>query len=480
MAQRSAFNDAEPQLGETSPSGAALRRAIRLSYVAAIVWAIGNALSSGMLLIYLAQELGAQGTAVSFLQSAPALLGLLRLFTPIVITRFHGTKRTCLIWSAVAYALLFAVPTLVAFAQQDEHRRLSLGVLIGLLCVHQLIEQVATVALWTWLADLVPRRIRGRYFARRNMLQLVFIIPTLLLSGEYIDRATKADRELAAPTLSASTAETTPRAKPLAPRPYAATIVVGAVLLAASLVPLSAIPAVEPKSRAAAWSGHADRPSWRRLVASLFDPASRRLLLYGCWFSFFNGLFLIAQNILPRGVLGLGLADMNRMQTAMRVGQIGVSAWAGPWSDRRGNRPVLVLCQLLVGAAPLFYFIASPNQPYWLYGAWLLWSAYAGINICLPNLTLRLAPPAERSAHLATYHALTSLCFVVGSLAGGYAFDHFVPRSIALAGGSLTKFQLFFLLAFVLRSAGAAIVASVPEPGAVRWRDLLARSTSRE
>jgi len=479
VAQRSAFNDAEPQLGEAAPRGAALRRAIRLSYVAAIVWAVGNALSSGMLLIYLAQELGAQGTAVSFLQSAPALLGLLRLFTPIVITRFHGTKRTCLIWSAVAYALLFAVPTLVAFAQQDEHRRLSLGVLIGLLCVHQLIEQVATVALWTWLADLVPRRIRGRYFARRNMLQLVFIIPTLLLSGEYIDRETAAAR-VQAPSGAKPLVPKPLVPKPLVPEPYATTIVVGAVLLAASLVPLAAIPAVDSKSHTATSTIPIEQPSWRRLVASLFDPAARRLLLYGCWFSFFNGLFLIAQNILPRGVLGLGLADMNRMQTAMRVGQIGVSAWAGPWSDRRGNRPVLVLCQLLVGAAPLFYFIASPNQPYWLYGAWLLWSAYAGINICLPNLTLRLAPPAERSAHLATYHALTSLCFVVGSLAGGYAFDHFVPRSIALAGGSLTKFQLYFLLAFVLRSAGAAIVASVPEPGAVRWRDLLARSTSRE
>jgi len=474
VAQRSAFNDAEPRLGEVAPRGAALRRAIRLSYVAAIVWAVGNVLSSGMLLIYLAQELGAQGTAVSFLQSAPALLGLLRLFTPIVIARFHGTKRTCLIWSAAAYALLFAVPTLVAFAQQGEHRRVALGVLIGLLCVHQLIEQVATVALWTWLADLVPRRIRGRYFSRRNMLQLVFIIPTLLLSGEYIDRETAAAR-VQAPSGAKPLVP-----KPLVPEPYAMTIVVGAVLLAASLVPLGAIPAVNSKSHAPTSTVPVDQPAWRRLVASLFDPTARRLLLYGCWFSFFNGLFLIAQNILPRGVLGLGLADMNRMQTAMRVGQIGVSAWAGPWSDRRGNRPVLVLCQLLVGAAPLFYFIASPNQPYWLYGAWLLWSAYAGINICLPNLTLRLAPPAERSAHLATYHALTSLCFVIGSLAGGYAFDHFVPRSIDLAGWSLTKFQLYFLLAFVLRSAGAAIVASVPEPGAVRWRDLLARKTSRE
>lgn len=136
---------------------------------------------------------------------------------------------------------------------------------------------------------------------------------------------------------------------------------------------------------------------------------------------------------------------------------------------------MLVLCQLLIGVAPLFYFLATPNQPYWLYGAWLLWSAYAGINVCLPNLTMRLAEPEHRSSHLAAYHAFTSVFFVVGSLAGGYVFDRLTSESIELLGRSCGKFQLYFLLAFILRSAGAAIVATVPDPGAARWSDVIAR-----
>lgn len=304
------------RISETAPRGAVLRRAIRLSYVAAVIWAVGNALSSGFLLIYLAQELGANGTQVAFLQSAPALLGLLRLFTPIAIARLHGTKRTCLIWSVAAYLLLFAVPAIVAFGRQEGNGNIAVGTLIALLCVHQLIEQVATVALWTWLADLVPRRLRRRYFARRNILQLAFIIPTLLISGDTIDRRVKAERAPAATNSAAS------NVKPSAPTPYAEAIVLGGILLSASLLPLLAIPAVGPKGRTVNGAQHAERPSLRMLLASLYDPAARRLLLYGCWLSFFNGLFLIAQNIFPKGVLKLGLADMNRMQTAMRVGQI--------------------------------------------------------------------------------------------------------------------------------------------------------------
>lgn len=69
----------------------ALREAIRLSYIAAVLWA-ANVLSSGLLLVYLARSLGATGLQVSLLQAAPALVGLLRLFTPALILRFGSAS----------------------------------------------------------------------------------------------------------------------------------------------------------------------------------------------------------------------------------------------------------------------------------------------------------------------------------------------------------------------------------------------------
>lgn len=450
------------------PHGDALRRAIRRSYIAAALWACGNTLSSGLLLVFLAQELGGGGKQIAYLQVAPALFGLLRLFSPLLIGRFGGTKRTCVGLSIAAYALLFAVPTIVELGREGGRRAEALSTLIALFCVHQLLEQIATIALWTWLIDLVPRRLRGRYFSRRNMLQLPIVIATLLASGWYIDRAVAAERASLAAGLGVVS---------YAPAHYATLIAGGAVLLMASLAPLATMPAAEPIDRGAP---QVSRFRFRTLIASLFEPAARRLLLYGCWFSLFNGLFQIAQNIYPKGVLKLSLRDVNAMQTVMRLGQIGVSAWAGPTSDRCGNRPVVVLCQLLVGAAPLFYFLASPNSPYWLYGAWILWSAYAGINICVPNLVFRLAPPAERSAHYATYQAVTSLFLVAGTLIGGYAFDglgqpftlELFGFSIQFRGFSYDKFATFFLAAFIMRSLGAVIVATVPEAGAKRVVEL--------
>jgi MFS family permease len=467
---------AEPHSG--GPHGVALRRAIRFSYIAAVVWACGNAIASSILFSYLIQELGAKGRQLAYLQVIPALFGLLRLLTPLVIERLHGTKRTYLALSAAAYALLFAIPSAIEFGRETASRPAAISLLIGIYCVHQLLEQVAVIALWTWLTDLVPRRLRGRIFARRNIWKLVIVIPTLLASGFYIDRAIAAEREAATAARDASLAtDVAAKPVPIPARPYAAAhysalINISAVLMLVSLAPLIAVPQGATTQIA---TPSKQRPGLRTLVASLREPGALRLVVYGCWFSFFNGLFTAAQFVFPKAVLNLGLGTINAMQTTMRVGQIGFSAWAGRASDRCGNRPVIVVSQLLVGAAPLFYFLAAPNSPYWLYGAWILWSAYAGINICVPNLTFRLVPPSQRSALYATYQALSGLLFAVGALAGGFAFDYVITKELIDAGDSLPRFGLFFLAAFVLRSTGAAIVATVPEPGAKRVSELFAR-----
>ncbi|MBL9082937.1 MAG: MFS transporter [Planctomycetales bacterium] len=430
---------------------ARLRTALRRSYLAAVLWAAGNALSSGLLLVYMVRALGASGLQVSLLLAAPALVGLLRLFTPALVAGLGSAKRVCLVLSFAAYGLLAVVPLLlVATASRlsdDAMREAVVNGLLAILCVHQLLEQIATVALWSWLGDLVPRRLRGRYFARRNTLQLLVLLPLFPAGGYAVDYLRQ--HVLTTPGLA-----------------HAAAIAVGTLLLLISLVPLTAMPASRPGAKPLQ-NSLVDRLSIRTLFAQMVQPlrqqSSRRLLLYGCWFSLFNGLFSTAQNIFPKAVLGLELAAMNVMQATMRLGQVGVSVIAGPVSDRRGNRPVLVVCQLLVGTAPLFYLAATPAHPYVIYGAWVLWSAYAGINICLPNLTMRLAPRGDHTAHLAAYQALTSVFLTVGTLTGGWLFDRYVGRTWAVGPWALDRYSLSFLLAWITRTAGAAIVATVPE-----------------
>jgi MFS family permease len=201
-----------------------------------------------------------------------------------------------------------------------------LAILITVYCLHQLLEQIATVALWTWLGDLVPRRLLGRYFGRRTVIQLLVTIAALLASD-----AIKNGVLAVAPDLSVLS--------------YAVLTAVGTLCYFAALVPRGLRPAVAPR-RPTRESSLAEIP------APLRHAPSRRLLLYGCWFSFFNGLTSVPQSIYPRAVLKLQFGDVLWMQTAMRIGQMALSPIIGRTSDRYGNVPWLIVSQLAVGARP--------------------------------------------------------------------------------------------------------------------------------
>jgi hypothetical protein len=51
------------------------------------------------------------------------------------------------------------------------------------------------------------------------------------------------------------------------------------------------------------------------------------------------------------------------------------------------------VCLLLVATGPLFYLAATPEDWWWIVGAWVVWIAYAGLNVCLPNLLLMPGRP---------------------------------------------------------------------------------------
>ncbi|MBX3411125.1 MAG: hypothetical protein KF708_00295 [Pirellulales bacterium] len=405
----------------------ARRRAMRLAIVNGTLWYAGNALTTGTLVIYLALDLGARGMSLSLILAAPALSGLLRLLTPRLIVSLGGAKRASVQLFSLSYGILSLLPGLIFLPD-----RAAIAGLIVLLCVHQTLEYMGTVSLWTWLGALVPRRVRGRYFARRQMWQLAVAIPLILAGGMFAD-------------LWRETFPAAARAWSLLA--YVIPFATGCLLLVGSIVPLTAMPPLELSARAAMPSGVSLTRVWQ-------SASFRRLLYFGCWLSLANGVVQTAQNIYPKQVLQLPVLPLETMRVGMRIGQIGVSWWTGPLADRYGNRAALIVSQLLLGAAPLFFLAATPAHPWWLAGAWLLWSLYAVQNICLPNLALRLSQEDDFAPYLSMYFATTGLCYAAATVFGGWMYDRLAAQAhFTLAGLELDHFQVIFLGSWITRTA---------------------------
>ena len=46
----------------------------------------------------------------------------------------------------------------------------------------------------------------------------------------------------------------------------------------------------------------------------------------------------------------------------MRTGQLAIAPWVGRMVDRVGNRPIMVVSQLITATGPLFFLLASKDD----------------------------------------------------------------------------------------------------------------------
>jgi MFS family permease len=418
------------------------RRARRLAVWNGAIWAIGNGLASTTLVIYLARELHVErlGLGIGLIVAAPQITGLLRLGAPALIERLGGRKRFCLAGFLLSALLLLVLPWVCAPGRLPSSGW-SLAALVLLWCFYHLFQYLATVGLWSWLADVAPLPIRGRFFGWRERWFMAGEALAAITAGLFVWKVQQVYPEL--------------------PKwiPYGIAAGLGAGFMLAALIPLFLMPAVsrEPVRR------HQD--NWRALLEPFVDTRFLPLLIFGCWFSFFNGLTQSAQNYYPMQILGISLFLSLALPTGMRLGQWGASPWLGRLADRFGNRPVMIVSQLLVAAGLLFFAVATPQHWAWLTGAWALWVAYAGLNVCLPNLMLKLSPPRSSEPYIAAFYAVRGLCYAASTVIGGMLVDHYGAGRLPFGIDHwFSFFPAVFVFGWAMRSLGVLLLLLVSEP----------------
>jgi MFS family permease len=362
-----------------------------------------------------------------------------------MIGRLADRKRFCLSSYLLSALVLFGLPLAAAPCWRLSPGT-ALAVVVLLWCLYHLLEYLAAVALWAWLADLAPLRVRGRFLGVRERWSV----------------AGQAVAMLAAALFNFLWRGWFPEAVWSG---YAIPGIAGCGFLVASLVPLARMPGLVPTIE------RRQAVPLLTILKPFGDPQFLRYIAFGCWFSFFNGIVQSAQEIFPRQVLNIPLSLRLTLQTGTRVGQLAVSPGLGRWADRIGNRPVLMACLPVIASSMLFFCVASPARWYWIIGVWLAWIAYAGVNVCQPNLMLKLAPAASRPAYVAAYQTASGLCVATAMIAGGVVFDllrqRFGYAPIPLFGEAIAIdiFQAVFLFGFITRTMSVLVLLLVREPG---------------
>ena len=383
---------------------------------------MGNGLVSTMLVVYLAMELGAEGLAVSLILAAPRFAGVLRLGLPTLLARTQRRKSLCVAcFIASGLVLLIMAPLAI-------HR--GVGMLVGGWCLYHLLEYTGTVLLWSWLGDLMPSRVRGR---------LIGVRERWLTIGRVLGMSASFGLAILWPLVAPTDAQWMPLA-------YSAAI--GALLLILAVEPLARMRHLQSKPSAT------PRVTWQAIAHCFADPAYRRLLVFSCSFAVANGLTSAAQNLYPKQVLGIAYAPILILRGIMRAGQAAIAPALGARIDHVGAKRVMLVSQLIVATGPLFYWLATPAARWWIAGAFVVWIAYAGLNVGLDHTKLVLAPPDNNLPALAAYHALGDLAHGVMIIVGGVLYEKLKSND----GTDVALFGWLFLTGWLCRTAVAGLI----------------------
>jgi MFS family permease len=317
--------------------------------------------------------------------------------------------------------------------------------------------------LWvSWMADLVPPRIRGRYFSIRTLgSQVVAVLAPLGVSYALDAWFGGVPRpEGGAPDLAA-----------LQTRGFALVFALGALagLVSGVLLRMQPEPERPPAyvpPLTAGWFAEPFRD--RRFV---------RFLAFVAAFWAVNGIATPFWTPFQLQELGLGYSYVNGWFVALQgTAMVLALPFWGRIADRFGNKPVTALALCLIFTHPLYYVLASsPSRwPLMLCDATSSGIAWAAYNLAVFNLVLKLSPHNRRELYYAAYVTIQGVSTATTSVLAGAGINYLAPR-MPFLGLSLDPRQQIFLATSAGRLGCLVLfLRAVEEPAGQNVRAIVA------
>ncbi|UCH33558.1 MAG: MFS transporter [Armatimonadota bacterium] len=384
-----------------------------------------------------AVRLGANPLMLGLL-SAAAVLGVVA--QPLSSYWVERTGRRKLIFLVAGFiqrplwVLVGALPFLIPSA----HERWRLMALLGLALLSSTLGSAMTPAWISWIAYVIPQRVRARFLGTRFRLGTVTGIIVALVVGWVLDRSSS---YLAFFAIFG----------------FAALMGIGDVLFISFVPRRYEIRASEPPS----------------LISIIFSPwrdaSFRRYLFYAASSAASYGIIGQFATLYLLENLALGKFFTNLY---MLVIPLVIAALLGPAFGRQiayfGNRPVLMLTTMLAILVPVMWGLAGPTSYVLLTAASVVAGVVtAALTVAELNMLFTMTPADKRSAHVAAVAVVSGLVGAVAPVLGGAIAQWLTGWERVVWGVRLVNLHGVFLAATLLRVIHLAVfVPRLPEPKA--------------
>lgn len=504
--RRKAFDGLLPALSVRGPE---LRLSLRVVTIAYMLCMVHVACITGSQINSYGEMLGFGDREFGLLQAIPFIATFAQIFAAMAIER-TGLRKHVFLWFMTISRLIW-VPIALIPLFVDLPSTKAIWAMLFLMSLTNVLGAVASPAWWTWMGDLIPRRIRGRYMASRERASQIVRIVGFLVVGILLDWAASHGSRGTGPAQAAQ--------EPYLLKTISIIFAIGSLFGAADILLFHRIRELLPTIRqqlrpqpSPDLAGAGDRrlqegvdvpsDSIARIFHPFQDQAFARFVAYVTVMNF--GVCLAAPYFYRNAMNHMGFTNLASNMLFLVIGTFAgiLSAkWFGRAIDRWGRRPVLMLSTFCVAVTVLVWLVITPAT--WDFGvtgainwAWSrlagqqagtlippgapvggwLWVAascmiggasWTGITLAQNSTMLAFSESQGRSMYVATYSAVSSLGGALGGLTGGFItgqLGHLQTHPLQVGPWAWNQWQVVILLSALIRLVAMGIVWTMPDP----------------
>lgn len=415
--------------GAEPGADSALRRSLRQVTMA---WIFGAAwfftVNSAAYTKY-GELLGLSKFMFGLLAALPCAASLIQIPASYLIEKF-GHQKVVFIVSGMMHRATWILVGLVPFIL--PHAWWATG-LLAFVFLQALIGSIPVPIWYTWMGELVPSSIRGRYFSRRTQVGQFVGLLMILAVGVLLDLAEEAGSSMVVlDTISLMM------------------VAAGVVGMVDFIFFLPVIPPSKPAPNTGVG-----------LAQMLGKPLADRnfLRFLGFWATMMFGIGFVGQflwlYLLQELQFGKLKVNILLLGAPLLITMAGVWLW-GRLIDRFGRKPVLVICGLMVVFGSVAWIFVTRDH-LWLGYAVVVVATFAWPGIDLANFNIllgmceTLGARKYRMGYIVIFSMVGALAGFASGIAGGMIAQWLGDWRTTILGWPLTYHGVLFIISGVLR-----------------------------
>jgi MFS family permease len=391
-------------------------------------------LTGGKFLVGYAYLLGANAFHIGLLSAIPFSFQALQLVSAYWTNRTGHRKVICF-WNTLIARNVWVFFIFLPFLHfLTPIQKISFFLLLFSLAS---MAAVLSANAWTtWMSDLVPEGIRGRYLGFRNAILLVVIIVVDKVASEFLEylHGLGHAREGFAILITVA--------------------IIGASLALWFLRKQYEPPMLQQKG-----------PPLRDLISDVF--AHKNFCKIALYFGFWNfGIGISSAFFTAHMLTYLQMTYPQIWVYTLISGIVGFAAYYvwGKWLDLAGTKTVMLSNAMLICTLPVIWLFPTPGHFHVLFlDALITGFCWTGFNIAAFNLPLILTPEKGRAYYLAIFLAISGMAFGLASFLGG-AIAHLLQNlRVQVFGLTFINFHILFLISMGFRFASLVFLIRIEE-----------------